>query len=98
MQEVRPGKGCRRCSGSTSRSTLARRILSQEIERVLKENELLITEWAPIHLASVLKAWFWKDDVREVSALDVWQKSCQYLYLPSSEGRRRVPDDGCCGR
>ncbi len=37
---------------------------SQEIERVLKENELLITEWAPIHLASVLKTWFWKDDVR----------------------------------
>ena len=60
---------------------------SQEIERVLKENELLITEWAPIHLAGVLKTWFWKDDVREVSALDVWQKSCQYLYLP------RLKDD-----
>jgi predicted AAA+ superfamily ATPase len=38
--------------------------LSQEIERVLKENELLITEWAPIHLAALLKTWFWKDGVQ----------------------------------
>lgn len=61
--------------------------LSQEIERVLKENELLITEWAPIHLSTVLKTWFWKDDVKEVSALNVWQQSCQQLYLP------RIKDD-----
>lgn len=60
---------------------------SQEIERVLKENELLITEWAPIHLAKVLKDWFWKDDVKETSALTVWQQSCQQLYLP------RLKDD-----
>ncbi len=56
--------------------------LTQEIERVLKENELLITEWAPYHLSSMLKSWFWKDDVKEVGAQDVWQKSCCYLYLP----------------
>jgi predicted AAA+ superfamily ATPase len=56
--------------------------LSQEIERVLKENELLITEWAPIHLAALLKTWFWKDGVREANALNVWQQSCQQLYLP----------------
>jgi len=56
--------------------------LSQEIERVLKENELLITEWAPIHLATLLKTWFWKEGVREANALNVWQQSCQQLYLP----------------
>jgi predicted AAA+ superfamily ATPase len=61
--------------------------LSQEIERVLRENELLITEWAPIHLAAVLKTWFWKDETKEVSALNVWQQSCQQLYLP------RIRDD-----
>ena len=54
---------------------------------MLKENELLITEWAPIHLAKVLKNWFWKDDVKEISALNVWQQSCQQLYLP------RLKDD-----
>lgn len=61
--------------------------LSQEIERVLKENELLITEWAPIHLATILKNWFWKGYVKEANALNVWQQSCQQLYLP------RLKDD-----
>ena len=56
--------------------------LSQEMERVLKDNELLITEWAPVHLTKVLKDWFWKDDVPDVSALNVWQQTCQQLYLP----------------
>lgn len=54
---------------------------------MLKENELLINEWAPIHLAKVLKDWFWKDDAKETSALNVWQQSCQQLYLP------RLKDD-----
>ncbi len=61
---------------------------TQEIERVLKENELLITEWAPVHLANMLKTWFWKDNVKDVSALDAWEKTCCYLYLP------RLKDDG----
>ncbi|HRK61720.1 MAG TPA: DUF499 domain-containing protein [Candidatus Omnitrophota bacterium] len=61
---------------------------AQEIERVLKEGELLITEWAPIHLSKVLKTWFWKDGKQEASALDVWEKMCNYLYLP------RLKDDG----
>ena len=56
--------------------------LSQDIERVLKENELLITEWAPIHLNAILKTWFWKADIQETSALNVWQQTCQQLYLP----------------
>jgi hypothetical protein len=30
----------------------------------------------------VLKDWFWKDDTRAVSALNVWQQTCQQLYLP----------------
>ena len=29
----------------------------------------------------MLKTWFWKPDVQDVSALEVWQKTCQYLYL-----------------
>lgn len=55
---------------------------SQEIDRVLKENELLIHEWAPIHLCNMLKSWFWKGGKTDAGALDVWQKSCCYLYLP----------------
>lgn len=87
MQEARPGKAMSEVQWEHFTLNPGAPNPSQEIERVLKENELLITEWAPIHLAGVLKTWFWKDDVREVSALDVWQKSCQYLYLP------RLKDD-----
>lgn len=56
--------------------------LSAEIDKVLRENELLIHEWAPIHLNSLLKLWFWKPDQADVGALDVWQKTCRYLYMP----------------
>ncbi len=52
-----------------------------EISRVLKDNELLITDWAPIHLARVVKDWFWKDKPA-VRAMEVWQRSCQDLFLP----------------
>ncbi|MDR1280143.1 MAG: hypothetical protein LBK99_04910 [Opitutaceae bacterium] len=38
-----------------------------DLSRVLKENELLISEWAPIHLAKVLKDWFWEDDAKDTS-------------------------------
>ncbi|MFN3593545.1 MAG: ATP-binding protein, partial [Thiobacillaceae bacterium] len=87
MQEARPGKGLSEIQWEHFQVNPGAPNLSQEIERVLKENELLITEWAPIHLAKVLKDWFWKDDVKETSALNVWQQSCQQLYLP------RLKDD-----
>jgi len=56
--------------------------LGKEIDRVLAENEWVIAQWAPVNLHYLLKQWFWKDGVVEVKALDVWQKSCSYLYLP----------------
>jgi len=56
--------------------------LGKEIDRVLADNEWVINDWAPINLHYLLKAWFWKDGAEEVKALDVWQKSCSYLYLP----------------
>ena len=87
MQEAKPGKGLSEIQWEHFQVNPGAPNLSQEIERVLKENELLITEWAPIHLAKVLRDWFWKDDVKEVSALNVWQQSCQQLYLP------RLKDD-----
>lgn len=87
MQEARPGKGLSEIQWEHFQINPGAQNLSQEIERVLKENELLITEWAPIHLATVLKNWFWKDDIKDASALNVWQQSCQQLYLP------RLKDD-----
>jgi predicted AAA+ superfamily ATPase len=87
MQESRPGKGLSELRWEYFQVNPGAQSWSQEIERVLKENELLINEWAPIHLAKVLKDWFWKDDAKETSALNVWQQSCQQLYLP------RLKDD-----
>ncbi len=82
MQEARAGKGVSDISWEHFQINPATVNRMQEIEQVLKENELLITDWAPIHLANLCKTWFWKDDAPEVKALDVWQKSCSYLYLP----------------
>jgi len=82
MQEARPGKGLSDVLWEHFQVNPGAPNLSQEIERVLKENELLICEWAPIHLATVLKTWFWKEDVKDANALNVWQQSCQQLYLP----------------
>lgn len=87
MQEAKPGKGLSEIQWEHFPVNPGAPNLSQEMERVLKENELLIAEWAPIHLAKVLKDWFWKDGVEAVSALNVWQQSCQQLYLP------RLKDD-----
>ncbi len=87
MQLAQPGKGLSEIQWEHFSLNAGAQSLSQEIERVLKENELLITQWAPVHLATILKSWFWKNDVKESSALNVWQQSCQQLYLP------RLKDD-----
>lgn len=87
MQEARPGKGLSETVWEHFSLNPSAQNCSQEIERVLKDNELLIGEWAPIHLAKVLRDWFWKENIKDVSALNVWQQSCQQLYLP------RLKDD-----
>ena len=87
MQEALPGKGLSELRWEHFPVNPGAQNWSQEIERVLKENELLINEWAPIHLVKVLRDWFWKEDVKETVALTVWQQSCQQLYLP------RLKDD-----
>ncbi|MCZ4806712.1 DUF499 domain-containing protein [Legionella pneumophila] len=56
--------------------------LIAEIENTLREEEWLISEWSPIHLRNTLQKWYFKDGVKDVSALKVWQDSCHYLYLP----------------
>lgn len=52
------------------------------IEKVLRDNEMLIEQWSPFHLRNVLLTWFWKDDRREYSLLTLWNDFCRYPYLP----------------
>lgn len=87
VQEARPGKGLSEVIWEPFALNPGSFNFSQDIDRILVENELLITEWAPIHLSRMLKDWFWKEGVKEVSALDVWKQTCQQLYLP------RLKDD-----
>ena len=87
VQLAQPGKGLSEIQWEPYPVNASAVNFSQEIERVLIDNELLIGEWAPVHLHKVLKDWFWKQDVKEVGALKVWQQTCQQLYLP------RLKDD-----
>lgn len=82
LQDAKPGKGIGDLQWDHFQINPAVANRTEEIEKILREHELLITEWAPIHLAKMLQAWFWKDETTAVSALDSWQKTCCYLYLP----------------
>ena len=86
-QDAQAGKGVSGLNWESLPLNTGTPNLTTEIERVLKDNEILIWEWSPIHLSNVMRSWFWKPDAQEVSALEVWQKTCCYLYLP------RLKDD-----
>lgn len=62
---------------STSSDTAA-----GEIERVCRESELVITNWASIHLRTKLRELYWKADRPAVLAKTFWEDSLRYLYLP----------------
>ena len=71
------------------------------IESKLKEEEWLVSAWSPVHLNRVLNQWYFKEGVTEVSALKVWQDSCQYLYLPrllNSDVFVQAVTAGCASR
>lgn len=55
---------------------------ANEIERVCRENELVITTWAPVHLRARLNELYWKPDKPAVSAMAFFEDSMRYLYLP----------------
>ncbi len=82
VQTAVPGKGLSEIQWEAFPVNPGATNLSQELERVLKDNELLITRWAPIHLTKMLRDWFWDDGKPSVSAVNAWQQCCQQLYLP----------------
>ncbi|HEY9069534.1 MAG TPA: DUF499 domain-containing protein [Candidatus Ozemobacteraceae bacterium] len=81
FQEAQQKGGISELRWETAQLNTSASQMMSEIERVLKTNELVIDEWSPIHLANLLKKWFWNDETREIGALDVWQKMGNYLYL-----------------
>lgn len=53
----------------------------REIQKILKDEEYMIPEWAPNHLTKELKKWYW-DKKDFISLEDFWDDSCKYIYLP----------------
>ena len=81
---------------STSGGTAA-----AEIDRVCKDNELIIEEWAPTHLRTRLKSLYWDDSRPAASAMKFWEDSLRYLYLPRLKDKNvlaRVVRSGSAGR
>ena len=62
-------------------------VLGSEIERVCLDNELVIAIWSPIHLRTKLKELYWKADKPAVKAVDFWEDTLRYLYLPRLKDR-----------
>lgn len=58
-----------------------------ELERICRENELVIDAWSPIHLRAKLKELYWKADKPAVGAMAFWEDSLKYLYLPRLKSR-----------
>lgn len=61
-----------------------------EVERVCRENELVIETWSPIHLRSKLKELYWKGGKSAVGAMAFWEDSLRYLYLPRLRNRHAL--------
>ncbi|MCE2752488.1 MAG: ATP-binding protein [Pirellula sp.] len=61
--------------------------VGNEIERVCLENELVITNWSPIHLRTKLKELYWKDGKTSAGAMAFWEDTLRYLYLPRLKNR-----------
>ncbi len=60
---------------------------SGELERVCRENELVIDAWSPIHLRAKLKELYWKPGKPTIGAVAFWDDSTKYLYLPRLKSR-----------
>jgi hypothetical protein len=54
----------------------------EEISRICTENELIISKWSPIHLREELRKYYWKNDKAAVRAVDFWEDTLRYVYLP----------------
>lgn len=100
MQDGRPGQVSAVRWDAVALNTSAP-ALHAEIDKTLRDNEWLISEWSPIHLSTLLKAWAWRDGVSDAVTRDIWQNTCRYLYLPrlkDEEVFRRAVDKGSHSR
>jgi hypothetical protein len=53
-----------------------------EVERVCRENELVIATWSPVHLRTRLLELYWTNGRVAASAMAFWEDTLRYVYLP----------------
>lgn len=82
MQEPDTAGGLTKISWEDEALNLSGANYDKAITSAVKEKEWVISAWAPTHLASLLRRWFWKEDGPAIGALKVWLDSCRYLYMP----------------
>ncbi|MND75087.1 hypothetical protein D3C76_200630 [compost metagenome] len=68
----------------------SRKTIGQDIEHTCREHELVITQWAPAHLRTMLKKSFWKEDSKEVLFNRLWEAIACYPYLDTRLKDSRV--------
>jgi len=93
IQEIKPRGGLtdiiwqeRHLSGSTA-------TLGQNIMNVLKDNEELISQWAPGHLVTTLNSWHWaQDGVNDITVRRLWEDFGRYNYLPRLQNAKTLQD------
>ncbi|MCL4551941.1 MAG: hypothetical protein M1305_00070, partial [Candidatus Marsarchaeota archaeon] len=61
-----------------------------ELERVCRENELVISVWSPIHLRDTLRKLYWKDGRATICSMIFWEDTLRYLYLPRLKNRNTL--------
>ncbi len=64
--------------------------VASEVERVCRDNELVITTWSPIHLRAKLNEWYWKGGQTTAGAMPFWEDELRYLYLPRLKTREAL--------
>jgi hypothetical protein len=62
----------------------------EEVERVCRENALVIDTWSPIHLRDELTKLYWKGGKTAAGAMAFWEDTLRYLYLPRLKNRNSL--------
>ena len=63
---------------------------SDEVERVCRENALVIDTWSPIHLRDELRKLYWKGGKTAAGGMAFWEDTLRYFYLPRLKNRNSL--------
>lgn len=63
-------------------STSAQTSLLETALRALREEDHLLDQWAPVHLATLLDRFYWKDGVDHKAARAIYGDMARYVYMP----------------